>query len=169
MELSPGQHALEVRLSSYKTAERSVVVEYATKQQVELTLAPPTSGEAGRGAAADASSAPSDSGGGYRTTPAFWVAVGGAVAGAGVTTVFGIIALNKQAEFDKHPTRGLYDDGKQAALVSDVALGVAGACAITAGVLFFTSKGRGSAAEHALVVAPTFGPSGAGLAGHVRF
>jgi hypothetical protein len=169
LELAPGEHALEVRLHGYRSAEQSVVVEFASRKDLDVALEATSERRAAGASPPSSSSASEAEAGGYHTTPAFWVAVGGAIAGAGVTTAFGVIALDKQSQFDAHPSRGLYDDGRQAALVSDIALGVTGACAVTAAVLFFTSKGHSPAAEHALVVAPAFARTGAGLAAHFRF
>ena len=162
--VSPGTHTVAVKLPSHMTAERTVVVEFDSKKELALTL---RESNAATGAGNDSASASSDSG--YHTTTPFWIAVGTTAVGAVVTTTFGIIALNQSSEYQTHPTQELYDAGRRNALIADISLGVAAAAAVTATVLFFTSKGSEKRSDEAFIVAPSVGSHGGGLVGHVRF
>jgi hypothetical protein len=170
VEAASGQHTVTLKLPSYEATEQTVYVEFASKKDVEMTL-PAITGET----PTPASTAPAAPGtqpsaeSGFHPTTAFWVAVGGTVVATGVTTVFGIIALDDDSKFKKAPTRSLYDDGRRAAVISDIGLGVAAASAVTAAVLFFTSKGPPKTSDQAFVVGPSFSRGGGGLVGSVRF
>lgn len=166
VDVSPGEHTVELRLRFHHAEERRLVVAFGSKRELEVSLtraaplAPP--------AAADPEGSSKESSG-YRATPAFWIFAGGAVAAAGVGTAFGLMALDKHSVFEDRPTRDLYDDGKRDALIADVAFGVAAASAITAGVIFFSSSQSEKPETGRFTVAPTFGRSGGGVVGHVRF
>jgi hypothetical protein len=167
LELSPEEHSIELRLPSYAAEEQRIVVTYGSMRDLDLTLSRRTDDPTPPPRLAGTPEASNESG--YRTTTAFWIFAGGAVAAGGVATVFGVMALNKHSQFEENPTQELYDDGRRDALIADIALGAAAASAITAGVLFFSSKGSGSPADRGLTVAPSFGRAGGGLVGHVRF
>jgi hypothetical protein len=169
VELSPGEHRLSLKLLPYQPAEQSVIVEFGSKKTVDLTLGKPVP-VAHQQIAGGSQATPvvPEASGGRHLSPMFWVAVGVTAAGAAVTTVFGIVALNKQSEFDKNPTDKTADDGERAALIADISLGVAAAGAVTATVLFFTA-GHDKRPEQAFSVVPVVGPSGGGLVGNARF
>jgi hypothetical protein len=69
--------------------------------------------------------------------PAF-ITGGLAIAAAGVGTVFGILALNDQSNFNKNPTTSTADNGDTHALIADMAFGVAITFGVTSAVLFLT-------------------------------
>jgi hypothetical protein len=165
LELAPGDHFLAAKVPSYEVAEQKVVVEFDSKQEVSLTLhgsdAASRSGNAESGTSAGET--------GYHTTPPFWIAVGVTAVGAVVTTTFGIMALEKHSDYEEHPTKELYDSGKRDALIADISLGVTAAAAVTAGILFFTSKGPEKRSDQAFVLAPSFERQGGGLVGRGRF
>jgi hypothetical protein len=171
VEVSPGDHIITVQLSNYESAQQSLSLDFASHKDLTLTLTALAIPATDSGTAPPPSTVPMESGdtGGYRFTPAFWVAVGGTVVGAGVMTGFGVAALDKHSDYQKKPTRALYDDGRRDALIADVALGITLASAVTAGVLFFTSKSSDGRDEQAIVVAPCFERGGGGIIGHVRF
>jgi hypothetical protein len=106
--------------------------------------------------------------------PAFWVATGigiGAVA-SGVT--LGVLALKEDKDYNKpgHATIKKADRGDRHALFADISYGIAGAAAVTAIVLYFTSgkKSEEPAPDaQAWRVAPTFARDGGGLAAHTEF
>jgi hypothetical protein len=158
-----------LKLLPYQPAEQSVIVEFGSKKTVDLTLGKPVP-VAHQQIAGGSQATPvvPEASGGRHLSPMFWVAVGVTAAGAAVTTVFGIVALNKQSEFDKNPTDKTADDGERAALIADISLGVAAAGAVTATVLFFTA-GHDKRPEQAFSVVPVVGPSGGGLVGNARF
>jgi hypothetical protein len=169
VSVPPGEHVIALKREGYESAEQSVTVALGERSHVELTLATAAPEARPDAEVNDRPKWTSDEG--YHPGAAFWVAVGGTVAAAGVTTVFGVMALSKHSQFEDKPTRELYDDGRRDAVISDVALGVASACAVTAGVLFFTSRGTKEKppSESAVVIAPSFSTRGGGLVGNVRF
>jgi hypothetical protein len=171
LRLVPGDHTIAVQLAPYETVQRSITVEFASRKTLQLTLSAPArqGAEPGIKPATDEGTYPTTTSSGRSLSPAFWVAVGGTVAGAAVTTTFGIMAINEHSEYNKKPTRTLYDDGRRDALVADIALGVTVASAVTAGVLFFTAKSGDEPPDHHVVVVPCIERGGGSLVGHVRF
>jgi hypothetical protein len=169
VRVPPGEHVVSARLPRYVTAQQKVLVDYASHAELTLTLDVQTAASSGSGAA-DGAAYPDDSKrAGHRLTAGFWVAAGGTVAAASVMTAFGVIALDEHARYQKKPTRALYDDGRRDALIADVALGVTAASAITAAVLFFTSKPDEKAGDHAFVIAPSIERRGGGVVADVHF
>jgi tetratricopeptide (TPR) repeat protein len=166
VSVAPGEREVALKLAGHETAKERVTVASGHKSQVDLTL--PEAAPQPR-AAKDEAEPTGTSDGGYHTSTGFWVAAGGAVAAAGVSAVFGVMALDKHSEFEDRPTRDVFDDGRRDALISDVALGVAAASAITAGVLYFTSKDAEKAADRGFSLGPSFSPRSAGLVGNVSF
>jgi len=169
--LAPGEHTVYAHLQNYEGAQQTITVEFASRKAVDLTLAArrvASTGSAGKVAVAtnEPESSPQQ---GRSLSPAFWVAVGGTVVGASVMTAFGILALDKHSQYEKAPTRALYDDGRRDALISDIALGVTAASAVTATVLFFTSKSGDDRRDHAFIVTPAFDRGGGGVLGRARF
>jgi hypothetical protein len=171
VKLAPGDHTIAAQLPPYDTVQQTISVEFASRKKLELTLATPAkqASEPALKAKADEGTYPISSSTGRSLSPAFWVAVGGTVVGAAVTTTFGVMALEKHSEYQKKPTRALYDDGRRDALISDIALGVTLASAVTAGVLFFTAKNGDEPPDHSVVVVPCLERGGGSLIGHVRF
>lgn len=66
------------------------------------------------------------------------VAAGIAVVGAGVGTVFGVLALENKAAYRKHPTYANSDDGDADAAYADGAMALALAAGVTSLVLYLT-------------------------------
>jgi hypothetical protein len=171
LALPPGEHKITLRLQPYQDAEQSVVVEFASKSAVELTLAPPApvAPPPAEGLPNTTEVPERDQTVGRHLTAPFWIAVGVTAAGAAVTTAFGIVALNKHSQFDRTPTTKLADDGERAATVSDVALGVAAAGAVTAVVLFFTAPHGEKPPASSFTIAPLVGTRSGGLVGNASF
>lgn len=169
IEVFAGDHTFSARLPDHETADKTLTVVFASRPTVDFTLAEKATPVESAPPAATTPEPTESNDTGYRLTPAFWVAVGGTVVGAGVMTGFGVAALDKHSEYQKKPSRSLYDDGRRDALIADVALGVSAASAITAAVLFFTSNGDEKSDEQAFGITPTFGCSGGGVTGYVRF
>jgi hypothetical protein len=169
--LSPGEHKFALKLPPYQDAEQSVVVEFAAKSTVELALAPPTpvAPPPVEGLPNTTSVPEQDHSPGRHLTAPFWVAVGVTAAGAVVTTAFGIVALNKHSQFERTPTNQLADDGERAATISDIALGVGVAGAVTATVLFFTAPHGERPPATSFSLAPLVGTRGGGLVGNASF
>jgi hypothetical protein len=170
VELDPGEHKVTLKLLPYQSVDQSVVVEFGSKKMMDLTLPPP---EAPKHLNAEATPAhttdvePQKTGSRKLGAP-FWVAIGVTAAGAAVTTVFGVVALSKHSDFEKTPRNSIADDGERAAVISDIALGVAAAGAVTATVLFFTAP-RDKVVETAFTFAPFAGPRAGGIVGNARF
>jgi hypothetical protein len=170
VEVPPGEHRFELRLPPYQNTEQTTVIEFATRSTLEFTLPPPASAPTrpAEGLPNTTSEPEVDHGGARKLGAPFWVAVGVTAAGAVVTTAFGLIALDKHSQFERTPTNQLADEGERAAIVSDVALGVAAAGAVTATVLFFTAP-RGPSHMGRFNVAPMFGARSGGLVGNASF
>ena len=67
------------------------------------------------------------------------VAGGLAIAGAGVGTAFGVVALDDKSRFDKNPTVARASAGNDNAVYSDTAFGAAVLLGVTSLVLFVTA------------------------------
>lgn len=170
VELAPGEHKLSFKLPPYRQADQTVVVEFGSKKELEVKLEEPEPVTPQSPVTSPASTLPPEdtASGPWHPNAGFWIAVGATAAGAAVTTVFGVIALNKHSDYEKHPTKDIADDGERAAIISDIGLGVAAAGAVTATVLFFTT-GRKKHSEQGFTFAPVIGKGGGGLVGHASF
>jgi hypothetical protein len=171
VEVPPGEHRFELRLPPYQNVEQTSVIEFASRATLEFTLPPPAPppSRPSEGLPNTTAEPDVDHGGGRKLGAPFWVAVGVTAAGAVVTTAFGLIALDKHSQFERTPTNQLADDGERAAVISDIALGVAVAGAITGTVLFFTAPRSGEAHAGRFTVAPMVGTRSGGLVGNASF
>jgi hypothetical protein len=171
VEVPPGEHRFTLRLPPYIDGEQTSVVEFASKSTIELTLASPPQAAPPPAEGLPNTTAPPEEEHARkrRLTAPFWVAVGVTAAGAVVTTAFGIVALNKHSQFERTPTNSLADDGERAATISDIALGVAAAGAVTATVLFFTAPHGDTPPTTSFSVTPLLGARSGGLVGNARF
>jgi len=68
--------------------------------------------------------------------PGVWAMVGVTGAGLVSSTVFGLLALSEQADFDNNPSKSKKDRGEAFALACDISIGVTAAAAITGVVLY---------------------------------
>lgn len=172
LSLSPGVHNVTVVRDGYVRAEQSIRLAPAGRDTIRFTMMP----EAREPVTVAPTSVTPDSEpaqeSGRHIGPAFWVATGigiGAIA-SGVT--LGVLALKEDKEYKKHPTEKRADQGDRHALFADISYGIAGAAAVTAIVLYFTSgkKSEETAPDtQAWRIAPTFARQGAGLAAHTEF
>lgn len=69
-----------------------------------------------------------------------YITLGVGVVGAGVGTVFGIMALSAKSDFDKNPTSDNADKAERNALIADMSFGVALTLGIT-GIVLLTAGG----------------------------
>jgi len=163
--LGSGDHVIALELEGYTQAERTVTVAIGSRQPLEVTL------EAVPAAPEPVAAAPVatqiDTADLRQSSTAMWVAVGVAGAGLVAGSILGGIALKNKSDFDSDPTEAKADKGERLALFADVGFGVAAAGAVTAIVLFVTS--RGDKQEQAFNVAPSVAKNGAGLVGNLRF
>lgn len=74
-------------------------------------------------------------------------------------------ALNENsAEHEFSAAKAIEDRGRRNALLANLSLGVAGACAVVAVIQFIRRPKRSSANERSALIAPTLVPGGAGVA-----
>jgi hypothetical protein len=146
VDLPAGRHSLHVSAEGREAQDRDLDVAYASRTDVSLQLAP---------AAAPAPSSPpivAEAPPPPPTTPAppppppeahsrlpAYITGGLAIVGAGIGTVFGVMALNDQSNFNKTPTSATADTGENHALICDMAFGVAITLGVTSAVLFLTN------------------------------
>jgi hypothetical protein len=108
-----------------------------------------------------------------RNTVAWWAA-GIAVVGAGAATVFGVLALQNQSDYDKSPTFSNATGGNNDAAYADGCILLAAAAGVTSLVLFLTddpTPGAPATAKTSLKLsaAPVLSPHGAGAGALLRF
>jgi hypothetical protein len=123
-------------------------------------------------AAATVTEQPAEEPSGRHFGPAFWVATGVGIAAVGAGVALGVIALQKEDEYNANPSKKRLDQGNRIALSADVCYGIAGAAAVTALVVYFTSgskKSEEAKPPQALQFAPSFARHGAGLAARTQF
>jgi PEGA domain len=114
-----------------------------------------------------------------------YITGGIAVVALGVGTGFGIKALGHQSDFDKAPSEDAANSGENAALIADMAFGVALTFGITSAVLFFSGDddapataaktGRfvktktASKPKPSILPVPVFNSTGGGAGALIRF
>jgi hypothetical protein len=107
-----------------------------------------------------------------------YITGGVALAALGVGTAFGIKALGHQSDFDKNPTEDSANSGENAALIADMAFGVALTFGITSAVLFFSGdedepvKAAGKKpiqARRKIIPVPIINATGGGAGAVFRF
>jgi len=91
-----------------------------------------------------------------------WVTLGTGVVLMGVGGTFGLIALGTQSDYedaanDAKKRKDLRDQGKQEALIADVAIGVGAAAAVTGAILLLTAEGPPEEAPAKTEAAPAGG------------
>lgn len=159
-----GTHTLSIKLKGYETYRTDFTAKAAQKIEQAATLekakeAPtPAVAEAPKAAPAKKEEAPSPAApspaadeGKKNNLPAY-IAIGVAVAGAGVGTFFGIKALSAKSDFNDHPTTDNADRTERNALIADMSFGIALTLGITGAVLLLTGNDSSevSAQAHAV-------------------
>jgi hypothetical protein len=122
--------------------------------------------------AATTTEVPVEAESGRHTNAAFWAATGVGIAAIGAGVGLGVLALEKEDAYNKKATETRRKDGERIALLADVSYGIAGAAAVTALVIYFTSgskKTEEAPMQQAWRVSPSFGRDGAGLAARTEF
>ncbi len=180
LKLKPGAHKIAVTASGYQPKELDLTVSGGEKRDESITLDQ-------KAAVAEAAPAPAapppppppppEPKKEKNLVPAY-VTLAIAGASAVVGGVFGVMALNKKSDFDKHPTTKNADDTERNALISDMAFGVAITLGVT-GVVLLTSSGTEESGQAArlerlpprakLTVTPYASPYGGGAAARLSF
>jgi hypothetical protein len=153
VSVAPGAHKLRVVAAGRDPWTGDATVGYASTGNVQVEL--PAAAVAAPAPVASVSTepatptAPAETAGAAATvaTPAVepsnklpaYITGGVAVVALGVGTAFGIKALGHQSDFTKVPSEDSANSGENAALIADMALGVAITFGITSAVLFFTN------------------------------
>lgn len=188
LEISPGQHTVELKIEGYKRVSRAIELPPAGHRKLEVQLEekpePPPATEREAFGQQKGLEEPDD---GEETAAAegekgvhtgVWVSAGVAASGLVAGTVLGFLALSQESDFQRMPTEETADDGERLALFADVAFGVAAAAGITGLVLHLTRGRRADdttqessdgADQARLGITPVAGPQGGGVEAHVRF
>lgn len=180
VEMAPGEHSVELRLTGYAPSTQSITAQAATRMRLELTLAAgesdPLGTEGGDGEPAGGDDGGGGGGGSEDPSAGVWVTAGIAAAALVSGTVFGFLALSEQSNFDAQPSHEIADRGEAFALVADISFGVAAALAITSIVLYIVERESGSDDSDSasndsprLTLAPWASPQGGGAAAQLRF
>jgi tetratricopeptide (TPR) repeat protein len=169
LSLSPGVHNVSVVRDGYVRSEQSVRLAPAGRDTIRFTMMPEAHTPVAV-APTQATDAPAESPSGRHFGPAFWAATGVGIAALGAGITLGVLALKKEDKYNENPTPKGADQGERLSLFADISYGIAGAAAVTAVVVYFTSgKKSEEAAPQAFRVAPTFARNGAGLAARTQF
>jgi len=170
LQLKPGKYEVRGERKKYLSTTRLVNVEanQETREELKLLLKPGEVPDAPVAAVAPKKTDEVAQGG--AVSPATWVLGGVALAAAGVGLGFGLVARKQEdglrAGYDTATqtysgTRKTALEQNRNAIVADVSFGIAGAAAISAVIVGIVSAS--SSSKPAVTIAPTAGPSGAGL------
>jgi hypothetical protein len=151
LSITAGAHHITVMKPGYELFETDVTAKPGQKmdQTVELKAksADALLGPAGAGAGAAATPPKTETTPPPATPPKeprsklpAYITLGVGVVGAGVGTVFGIMALGAKSDFDKEPTSDNADKAERNALIADMSFGVALTLGIT-GIVLLTAGG----------------------------
>lgn len=174
VRLTPGTHRIEVRAEGHFSVVETLHVQFAERRQVGIALRK----AAIHRASPDVPTLPKEAGDtddADDLMTATWVALGIAGGALVVGSIFGILTLAKQHEFNEQPTDTTAERGEGYALGADVSLGIAAGAGITALVLYLTreeaiAKNRSSSGHHAGIdVIPTLSSTGGGLSARVSY
>jgi tetratricopeptide (TPR) repeat protein len=173
LSLSPGVHTVTLVRDGYVRTDQSIRLSPAGRDTIRFTMMPEAQAPVVAAAAATTTEQPAEPESKRHFGPAFWAATGVGIAALGAGIGLGVTALKKVDEFNANPTTKGADQGERIALAADVCYGVAGAAAVTALVVYFTS-GRSSSSEaepqpQAFQLAPSFARHGAGIAARAQF
>jgi hypothetical protein len=185
--LAPGKHLVRASAPDHEALEREVNVTFASTEEVALTLAdapavavppppapspPPPPPPVPQITVMPSAPPPHPI---SRRTVAF-IAAGVAVAGAGLATTLGVLALNNKSAYGRNPTLSNADDGNNEAAYADGAIALTIAAAVTSVVLFVTDEtpsapATGSSRTPSVTIAasPFVTPHGGGAGALLRF
>jgi len=174
IELPGGDHAMALNLEGYIMETRAFTVPIGGEVSVEIEL---TSTEAKAGGTLALPEQPTDidfdedqpkkkAG---KVGPEVWAMAGVAGAGLVSATVFGLLALSTQSDFDKEQSQDKKDKGEAFAIVCDVSWAVAAAAAVTGTVLYIVGTKKQKEKQKAASIAPILTPDAAGASVTVTF
>jgi hypothetical protein len=155
LNITAGAHHITVMKPGYELYETDVTAKPGQKmdQTVELKAksADAALGPAGTGAGAATTAAPPPKDTAPPPAPPkeersklpAYITLGVGVVGAGLGTVFGIMALSAKSDFDQNPTSENADKAERNALIADMSFGVALTLGIT-GIVLLTAGGDDS-------------------------
>jgi hypothetical protein len=174
LSLPPGVHNVSVGREGYVRAEQSIRLAPAGRDTIRFTMMPEAQTPVTVAPATVVPDAPPAEESGRHFGPGFWAATGVGVAAIASGATLGVLALKGEKDFKDDPTSKRADQGERFALFADISYGIAGAAAVTAIVLYFTSGTSKSAEEapaapQAWRVAPALGRNGAGVAARAQF
>lgn len=174
LSLTPGVHNVSVVRDGYVRSEQSVRLAPAGRDTIRFTMMPEAQAPVAVAPTTVVPDAPPAEESGRHFGPGFWAATGVGVAAIAAGATLGVLALKQEKDFKDDPTKRSADQGERFALFADVSYGIAGAAAITAVVLYFTSGKSKSAEEsappaQAWRVAPALARDGAGFAARAEF
>lgn len=168
LTLSAGSHWIALLRDGYQRTEQSVQLAPGERANVSLTLVPEPTPVAPPPAVAEPVA--DEPRGPRHITPAFWAATGVGIAALATGIALGGVALKKEKDYNDNPSAKTADQGERMALGCDIALGVAGAAAVTALVVYLTSGKKGEQQQQqAWSVGPSLGRGVAGAAASTRF
>lgn len=168
LSLSPGVHTVTLVRDGYVRADQSIRLSPAGRDTIRFTMMPEAQAPV-VAAAPPPAQEPVEEETGRHFGPGFWAATGVGIAALGAGIGLGVTALKKVDEYNKNPTTHGADQGDRIALAADICYGVAGAAAVTALVVYFTSGRSGEAEPQAFQLAPSFARNGAGITARTRF
>lgn len=183
-KVPPGKHVITVRAAGYEDATIEETFAFAEEKQIPVEL---KKGAAGAAAPPPVPVTPpptttqppeEQSDGGTSKVPAY-ITLGLAGAGFVVGTIFGVMALSSNSDYEDNPTQDAFDSTERNALIADMAFGASIAFGVTGVVLLLTADdGEETTAAKVLpskrarsgdFVAPYVTPNGAGAAARVSF
>lgn len=100
---------------------------------------------------------------------AAFLTAGLAVAGLGLGTLYGALAVHAKNSFDQNPTQSSGDFGNEAALISDTSFGFAVVMAVTSTALFLKKPAPPPAGSVSWTLTPAVTPHGGGAGAVLRF
>ncbi|MCP4602259.1 MAG: PEGA domain-containing protein [Proteobacteria bacterium] len=176
-ELGSGDHAVTLNIEGYESivknaslesGEESIIsVDFATEGTPTVSSDAESAEDEGQ---VEAAAALEDDGSG--PPPVFWAFA--AITGVGLVsgTIFGIMAISDEKDYQDNPTNAKQESGKREAIIADVSFGVAGAAAVAGAITLIvhaTRKNKESTSNAKIDVMPVAGKNTVGVNAVVSF
>jgi hypothetical protein len=123
-----GHHTVGVELAGHDAFHQDVDAEPGSRAEITATLAtsaPAVPTEGAQHTAAGPTAAEHHEAAHHGVNPVVWLSAGLAVAGVASGTVFGLLALGEQQDYDRAPTADIRSRGETYAVVADVSFAAA--------------------------------------------